>query len=59
MQGLVNNITTIVTGLVQWVTSVVSMITATGNEILLFCFLFAFAFAAIGAVKRLAHLRRG
>lgn len=57
MTTFVEAITAIVTGLVSWVSSAVSMVTS--NPLILFCFLFAFAFAAIGAVKRLAHLRRG
>ena len=59
MASLISTVTSLVTavfGANGWVSSVVSAVTAEGNEILLIGFILSIAGFAIGAVKRLTRL---
>lgn len=53
MAALITNITSLVTAAVDWITSIVGCITASGNELLLLFVLFGFVGTGIGLVKRI------
>ena len=56
MASLLSTITTIFNSIVSWVGSVITMITAEGNEIILLFIILPVALIAIGVVKRLIRL---
>lgn len=56
MAALLSTITTIFNSIVTWVGSVITMITAEGNELLLLFIVLPTALIAIGVVKRLLRL---
>lgn len=56
MATLLTTITSILTSIVSWVGSVISMITAEGNELILLFVILPVALIAIGVVKRLIRL---
>lgn len=56
MAALLSTITSIMTSIINWVGSVISMITAEGNEILLLFIVLPVGLIAIGVVKRLLRL---
>lgn len=56
MADLLSTITTIMTSIISWVGSVINMITAEGNEILLLFIVLPVGLIAIGVVKRLLRL---
>ncbi len=53
MAGLITSIGSVVTGIGSWITSVVGVVTAEGNEILLVPIIIGFAGCAIGFFQRL------
>lgn len=56
MSTITTAITTIITASVSWVSTAVGMITAEGNELLLFMILFGFVGTGIGLIKRLVNV---
>lgn len=56
MAALLTTITTIFNSIVSWVGSVITMITAEGNELLLLFIVLPVSLIAIGVVKRLLRL---
>lgn len=59
MSAFITTVTSLVNalfGTTGWVTSVVSCITASGNEILLIGFVISVACLGVGVVKRLSRL---
>lgn len=54
LAGILSAITTILASIVQWVTSVISMITS--NPLILLFVVLAVALVAIGVVRRLIRL---
>lgn len=56
MATLLTTITSILTSIVSWVGSVINMITAEGNELILLFVILPVALIAIGVVKRLINL---
>lgn len=58
LSAIISNLTSIITAVGSWVTSVVSTITATGNEILLFSVLMPFVGIGIGLLRRMLFVGR-
>lgn len=56
MTTLLSTISTIFTSIVSWVSSVIGIITAEGNELILLFVILPVALIAIGVVKRLIRL---
>lgn len=56
MATLLTTITTIFQSIISWVGSVMGMITAEGNEILLLAVILPIALISIGVVRRLLRL---
>lgn len=56
MASIVNNITTLVSGAISWITSYVGAITAEGNELLLFFVIFGFIGTGIGLIHRIIRV---
>lgn len=57
MSTIITSIGDLVTAAATWTTSTVSVITAQGNELLLFCVIVGFVGIGIGLVKRVMKLR--
>lgn len=56
MSAIVSNITTLVGGAITWITSYVTCITDTGNELLLFFVIFGFIGTGIGLISRIIRV---
>lgn len=56
MAAILSNITLVVTEAIDWITSFIGAITASGNEILLLFVIVAFVGLGIGLLSRLIHL---
>lgn len=56
MAALLTTITSIMTSIIDWTGSVITMITAQGNEILLLFIVLPVGLIAIGVVRRLLKL---
>lgn len=52
---VIQNIGTVVTGVISWITAYMGAITATGNELLMVFFALPLVGLGIGALKRLAN----
>lgn len=57
MDAIITAIGKLVTGAATWISSTVSVITAQGNELLLFCVIVGFVGIGIGLVRRVMKLR--
>ena len=57
MSSIITSITSIVTAAMGWVTTAVSTITATGNELLLMAVVLPFVGLGVGLFKRLLSTR--
>ena len=55
MSAIISSITSIVNASVTWLTSIVTAVTAEGNELLLFFLLINFVGIAIGLLMRFVH----
>lgn len=57
MDAIITAIGKLVTGAATWISSTVGVITAQGNELLLFCVIVGFVGIGIGLVRRVMKLR--
>lgn len=56
MADILSTITTVLASIVNWVSSIITVITAEGNELILLFVILPVALIAIGVVKRLIRL---
>ena len=57
MSSIISSVTSIVTAAMGWVTTAVSTITATGNELILMAVVLPFVGLGVGLLKRLLSTR--
>lgn len=57
MAAIIDNITSMVTAAVDWVSSFLGMITTSGNELLLIVFLLPIVGVGIGLLRRLVKIK--